>query len=388
LALISWLGLRTQGKPVAGWLLCGLFSGLAFLAKGPPHLLYLYLIIIWVLKEEKALRDLIKWPHLASLAIFVVTWLPWAMLNMQRNPQKDSAAEWQEQITHRLGMFEFDLVNYLLQIPQSWVNFLPWAIFLPLWFHKDFGKGHSFPFRAIRTGTIIGFLIIAVLPSSRPRFMLPCSVSAALLTAQALYSMAPSLIAKISAPWRWITWLVSLGSCGVIVSIIFGPDTGASMIALGLALALALGITFYLLWSRDDQRESPLYLAKTLALCVAAAVAAFSSALTPLVNQQDDLRPFAQQIRQLTGPDATVVLMRVGERMWPFYLGMHCVEIVSMRERPRPTEWMILPEDLWNDPAMNAEIVDKLNHPLHQQSLVAPKDGDKLVLLQFGLGNR
>jgi hypothetical protein len=160
------------------------------------------------------------------------------------------------------------------------------------------------------------------------------------------------------------------------------------MIALGLALALALGITFYLLWSRDDQRESPLHMAKTLALCIAAAVAAFSSALTPLVNQQDDLRPFAQQIRQITGPAATVVLMRVGERMWPFYLGMRCVEIVSMRERPRPTEWMILPEDLWNDPAMNAEIVDKLNHPLQQKSLVAPKDGDKLVLLEFSLSNR
>jgi hypothetical protein len=123
-------------------------------------------------------------------------------------------------------------------------------------------------------------------------------------------------------------------------------------------------------------------------LSIAAAMAAFSSALTPLVNQQDDLRPFAQQIRQITGPDATVVLMRVGERMWPFYLGMSCVEIVSSKERPRPTEWLIIPEALWNDPAMNAEIVGKLKQPLQQHPLVAPKDQDKLVLLRFSSRNR
>jgi 4-amino-4-deoxy-L-arabinose transferase-like glycosyltransferase len=388
LALLSWLGLRGQGRPIAAWLLCGLFSGLAFLAKGPPHLIYLYLILFCVLKEEKSLRDFVRWPHLASLAVFVLTWLPWAMLNIQRNPQKDSAAEWQEQITHRLGLFEFDLTNYLLQIPQSWVNFLPWAIFLPLWFHKDFGINTTLPVRAIRTGTLIGFLIIAVLPSSRPRFMLPCSASAALLTAHALYSVAPAIIGRISVPWRWITWLLSLGSCSVIASVIFGPDSGTSKAVLSVALAFVLGMAIYLLRTRDEQRESPLHLAKPLVLSIATAMAAFASALTPLVNQQDDLRPFAQQIRQITGPDATVVLMRVGVRMWPFYLGMSCVEIVSSKERPRPTEWLILPEHLWADPAMKAELVGKLKPPLQQHPLVDPRDGDKLVLLQFSPRNR
>lgn len=386
IALVLWLGLRFNGRPTAAWLLCGVFSGIAFLAKGPPHLLYLYLIIIAILKAEGKLRELIRWPHLASLGLFVLMWLPWALVNMARNPQKDSANEWSEQITHRLGFIEFDFLNYALQVPQSFVNFLPWAIFIPLWFLVPKAEsGRPTIIRAIKYGTLISFFIIAVLPSSRPRFMLPCNVSAAILTAHALYAIAPDWIARISTPWRWVCWLVAFAATCVLANGVLHPEADFHLPLVVLATLFSLGVVLYLLRIRNVNPTSPRRLALYLVLGMMTLASAFATVVVPRVVQHDELRPFAAYIRSLTGPDDAIVLYRVGEQMWPFYLGMGCIEITDLKLRPRPTKWMILPQSLWQEERIRTAIVDRLREPLAQHALIDPIRETPLVLLEFSL---
>lgn len=384
LALVLWLGLRYTDRPVTAWLLCGFFSGLAFLAKGPPHLLYLYLIIIAVLKAEGRLKDLIRWPHLASLALFALMWLPWAVANMQRNPQKDSASEWSDQITHRLGFIEFDFMNYALQIPQSFVNFLPWALFIPLWFLVPKQEGsRPAAIRAIKYGTLIGFFIIAVLPSSRPRFMLPCNVSAAILTAHALFAVSPDWIRRISLPWRWVCWLLAFAATCLMVNGLIRPEADFNGPLVAASAILSTGILIYLLNIRSVNPSSPKRLALYLVLCLTTLSCGFASVVVPQIIKHDELRPFAAYIRSLTGPEDSIILYRVGENMWPFYLGMNCIEITDLKLRPKPTRWMILPQQIWSDERVKEAIVDRLRPPLAAHALTDPIRKTPLVLLEF-----
>ena len=387
ICILLWLSLWHQNKPVAAWFTAAIVSGLAFLAKGPPHLIYFYFIVVCVLKAEGRIKDLIRWPHLASIALFVGTWLPWAMLNMQRNPYKDSTSEWSEQITHRLGLVEFNFINYLLQIPQSLVNFLPWALFIPLWFKKH-NSPHEQAIRAITWGTIWGFIIIAVLPSSRPRFMLPCNVTAALLTAHSLVLAGPEWIKRASVIWRWLAIFLAAGSTALLIAKTITPTHGASQSAMWLALLASFAAVIYLTVRRRHRQESPLRLASYIVLALGSCSMAFHAVAVPLMIQQEELRPFAEKIRSITGPDEKIVLFRVGERMWPFYLGMNCVEISTIRDRPRPTRWLITPKDYWESKEGRSSLLEKLDEPRQIHEMSQPKGDPPVVLLEFSLSPR
>ncbi len=386
IALVLWLGLRAQGREVASWLACGLVSGIAFLAKGPPHLIYLYVIIVSVLWREGRLRELLRWPHLGSLGLFFGTWLPWAVANMLRNPAKNSASEWSLQITHRLGFAEFDFGNYLLQVPQSWVNFLPWALLVPLWFAKTDmnernGKDADGMIPALRLGTLIGFFIIALLPSSRPRFMLPCNVSAAVLTAYSLANMLPSLIARISVPWRWLCTIVTASCAAICIASLW--NSTVTLAPTILALLAALVASAFLVGSMRRWCQAPLFLGVSMVLAASAVTATFAAVVAPRMAVNDDLRPFANEVRAITGTEDRVVLFRVGEKMWPFYLGMKCVEITDLSARPRPTRWLIMPQEVWQQARIKREIVSRLQLPLRTCMLISPKDQTPLVLCEF-----
>jgi 4-amino-4-deoxy-L-arabinose transferase-like glycosyltransferase len=388
MAVIWWLGFWNTQRPLLAWIGCAVLSALAFLAKGPPHLIYLYLIIGCVLHAHGRLKELTRWPHLVSLAVFVGMWLPWVLLNMERNPYKDSTSEWTEQITHRLGLIEFSLTNYLLQIPQSLINFLPWALFIPLWFSRREG-GHEKVLRAVAWGTVWGFLVIAVLPSSRPRFMLPCNVTAALLTAHALVQAGPEWIKKASKIWRWVAILMAAIATAVLVANLVHPVPGSSLPVVTLALVASAAAVIYLTVRRRHRQQSPLRLASYIVLALGSCSMAFHAVAVPLMLQREDLRPFAAEICAITGDKDKVVLYRVGERMWPFYLGMNCVEISTIRDRPRPTRWMITPLDLWEDAEKKQVLIEKMAAPLHIHQLTAPGDEQtKLVLLEFTLAPR
>jgi len=83
------------------------------------------------------------------------------------------------------------------------VNFSPSALLLPLcWKFAPQGDDHQAQWlRGLRTGLLWSFLLVALLPSSRPRFLLPLNVAAAVLVAEMLLRVA---LPKLS---RW--WVLS-----------------------------------------------------------------------------------------------------------------------------------------------------------------------------------
>lgn len=382
IALVSWLGLRWQGKDTAAWVVSGLVLGLGFLAKGPPHMIYFYGLVIGVLAAEKKLRELWGWRHLLGLACFFAVWVPWAVMNSARNPLKDSGEVWVTQITHRLGFTEFDVLNYLLQIPQCLVNFLPWALLLPLcWKFAPQGDDRQAQWlRGLRTGLLWSFLLVALLPSSRPRFLLPLNVAAAVLVAEMLMRVA---LPKLS---RW--WMLSfevLAALGVALSVAalcFEPWAFWLVPVIIFLSVVLLGVR-HLHHLRKCGESHPLHLGLITALALVQLAFAFWLQVVPRTLAREDLRPFVAGITERIGPNAPIILYKLDEHMWPFYLGWRCLEMADIKARPRtyPVNWLIMQKKTWDaECALMIRIFGTLKS---ETSLVDPKNGNDLVLVNL-----
>ncbi len=405
MAMVAWLGLRWQGREVAAWVVSGLLLGLGFLAKGPVHVLYFYAIAGCVLLAEKRLRDLLRWPHLLGLACFFVVWVPWAVMNASRNPQRDSGEVWIDQVTHRLGFVEFDFVNYLLQIPQSLINLLPWALFLPLCWRKEFAANTAVPGSAassdsarhaqwmlgLRRGLLLAFLPIALLPSSRPRFMLPLNIPAAILIAEALSRMSVEWLARVGKWWRagcrGLAMISLLGLCGIVLFIAvatIAPQTAAlpwpPVYAWVLAMIAMAGIAWFMRRkSEQSMTLASLGIQTSLALGSVAILAALI--FFPLSTAHDDLSPFAASITQHTGKDSRLMLYKIDEHMWPFYLGLRCYEVADIKLRPDDIRWMLTGSDTWKtQQAMLEQRLGKAGAPV---PLTDPRTKESYVLVEF-----
>ena len=389
IALVAWLGLRWQGRDLTAWMVSGLVLGLGFLAKGPPHMLYFYGVVIGVLAAEKKVKELLQWKHLVGLLCFFAVWVPWAVLNSQRNVQKDSGKVWMDQITHRLGFVEFDFVNYLLQIPMSLVNFLPWALLLPLCWRVNYGDDrHGQWMRGMRKGMVWAFLLVALLPSSRPRFMLPLKVAAAILVADALLRMSADRFGVLARRWRIITFVIAALAGAVLLVAPWTQAKGSTAwtdmhwAAWGLCLVMMVAVCRVFdvrVWHR------PVMLGLGVAAALGIAASAFALQVVSRTPWDDELREFAAAITAKTGPEEPILLVRVGERMWPFYLGMRCYEAERLVDRPRgmPFRWLIVLERLWTSEKDRAAIMKLYGTPKQEQKLQEPHGKDVYVLIEM-----
>ncbi len=397
IALVLWLGLRWQGRDLAAWLASGLVLGIGFLAKGPPHVWYFYALIIGVLLAEKRGRDLLSWKHLAGLAMFFAVWTPWAVMNSAHNPLKDSTAVWQDQITHRLGFAEFDLKNYLLQIPQSLGNFLPWALLLPLCWSagvtatwQKAGR-HGQWMLGLRRALPWAFLVIALLPSSRPRFMLPLNAGAALLVTQALAALHADKLERWSRWWRlgmvFVT-IIGIGGLAYGALPIMGHPGEHEFEATGWVLwMLAAWMILTWLW-RGSVRTSIVHFGLSTALAFSILGGAFAFSIVPRRLAHEKLRPFVASIVEKTGPTDPVMLYKVAERQWPFYLGMRCYEVADLKDQPRDIafHWVIVPKNLWTAGPDHDLLTGRLGKVTTETPLSEPLDHSDLVLVRFAGG--
>lgn len=389
-ALAAWLGLRWQGRELAAWVVSGLLLGLGFLAKGPLHVLYFYALVLGVLGAERKLGELKGWRHMAGFAAFLVVWVPWAVLNSLRNVQKDSGKVWADQITHRLGFTEFDFLNYLLQVPQSLVNFLPWALLLPLCWRVTYGEDrHGQWMRGLRRGLVWAFFLIALLPSSRPRFMLPLNVAAAILVADALMVMGAQRFGLVARRWR--VGMMVLGAL-VAVALVVAPWTQVpesmawtSLHWLAWALWLpVLVIAFRLIRCLDWTR--PRALGIMTAVVVGTAMSALAFQVVTRQPWGEELRTFAAEIEAQTGPDDPILLYKAGERMWPFYLGMRCREAGGAESLPVGIDyrWIIVSRKAWDKKSDRKILTQRYGQAKSERVMQEPTGGStEYVMLEM-----
>ncbi|RME35454.1 MAG: glycosyltransferase family 39 protein, partial [Gammaproteobacteria bacterium] len=239
---------------VAGWrtdlrhwpALCWLALGLAFLTKGPPGLLPLLALLLWLLHR----RDYSRLGRLFSpvgLAVFAVTGLGWYLLVVQDTPgllgyflHKEVAGRILTAGHHRHGEWYGGLEVY---VPTLVIGALPWWP-LAWWYRRRHPASRETP-EAI--GPFLGYwffvpLVVFMLARSRlPLYLLPLFVPLVLLLYRAL---APGFVGGTGPGLRLAL------ACALLLPLLRAAGAWLPAVADGRRFAARLAV-----WTNPDLHE-------------------------------------------------------------------------------------------------------------------------------------
>ena len=386
LATAGWLRYWLDGRRLAAWLVAGLLLGLAMLAKGPLHLWFFYVVVAATLRAREgawraAARALIDWRHALALAlcggIFALWALPMQQAAAAQGADAGAAATWSQQLLARLGFDGFSLWTWWENLFRSAiVNFLPWAALFPLVWHRPLAEAMSGErarlFRALRWALIVGWLPVAALPGSAPRYTLPLMTLAAILVAIALVEWN----AARQPPWLLRAWrgtIIAVAGlcllCGLALPFAAGFSLPLMLAAMTVAFAAAAALA---LARRLGHAVSQMLISAALMVCISAI---FALAVAPKMRGHDQLATMAGEVAAVVPDDATLYFFRPDYQPLIFYLPRPLERINSGgRLEDLPARYLLVRERHleqllsrrgWSDPRFLLEVEDLDGKPLH-----------------------
>ncbi len=183
LAFICWLNCWRDRRWLA-WIGAGVFLGLGLLAKGPLNLFFFYAVVLGVLWQARALKQLLSWPHLVGVVLTLGIFAAWAIPCLELARTTHVATVWSQQLTGRLGGDDFKFANWILNIPRGIGYLLPWAVLLPFARFALVEDETERRFcRGLSLGVAVPFVIVCLLPSALPRYTMPLLAAAIWLLA-------------------------------------------------------------------------------------------------------------------------------------------------------------------------------------------------------------
>ena len=323
-----WAEFSPKSRPWLGWALAGPLLGLAFMTKGPPHLVMFYALAGMVWARCGRWRDALHPAHAMGLLLAAAIGLPWFFRTHASEPSPldhtaaaHDDADWLGQLSSRLDISTLDGPAWIVQIFQGIANFLPWSVFLIALLspalRRQFGIDKcSRLVGGLLAGCALAYLIIALTPAARARFTLPLIAPAS--AALALAMVSADREHAFAGIWR----RVLLGLCvatGVLALVLpwlvqtsFRPGAVA-------ASALAIGLVFVVWESTRRWRESASNLALASAVLMVAITALYVGGIQPVKSLTEELRPTAKAINALIQPGEQATLYRAGLQPWVFY---------------------------------------------------------------------
>ena len=327
IAMVGWMAWWAQGRsPWLYWIVPHLVLGLGLLAKGPLHLLFYYAIVITVLSRAGEVRRLWHPAHFVGLVLMAGMFYAWEIPYMKDPTAAKYATEvWREQSLGRLHA-PFDLPSYLENFPRALINLLPWVLFVPLLWRRDFtplGARELALFRGTRVASIICFFGLLLLPGMLPRYTLILLAPFAVLLA---YALGDERLLPVSGALR--AWWRTNTALAVVVALaaFAAPAVGAwakreaiaepsrfpggfsiSFEFVLLAVAGALFLSLFVVLGRHKLAR-PALLACGSAIVVGAGYLLYASVGIPLVNSHDHLRPSARKIDAILPVGASLVV--------------------------------------------------------------------------------
>jgi len=305
MACFVWIRLWSDDRsPWLYWTLPYLLLGAGCLLKGPVHLLFWALFLLFTLRFAARLRSLLHPAHAVGLLLMAAIFLPWVFLNISATGSgTDTVGTWMEQLTVRANPKEIEWDRWLttpLKIPAS---FLPWIIpfFFALFFLQ---KGIIRLDPAIRSDAIIrgalaclgvSFAMICLMPGGLPRYFLPVYPLVALITVDLFARLPGSVRGKyVKMDRRLIPWFIATLAIAPFAIALYGSARGfapawlpiiAGMIVLGGVSGLVMG----------PWKKRPTFL--LTALLIAGGWPSLIHALTPFQADDDLFRDAAVEIR-------------------------------------------------------------------------------------------
>lgn len=395
LAFASWLAFAAprwnlespRPLPWLGWPLAGLFLGLAFLAKGPVHLVFFYAVVCAVWWKARCWKDARHPAHFLSWIIAAAVAAPWFIASGKTVPdgagESTRVSRWIE-LTSRLDPSNVDFPSWFLQIFQGWINFLPWIVPLGILVipgvRKKLGL-EDMPrlLAGLLAGALIGYFLIALTPAARPRFTLPLMGPAAAALALALDAMRHPGV--ITIPWRMtlrvLVWLVGLLAV-VLPWIVGASDRPGAVVGSTLAVGFIV-----LTWELSRRATSePVTLLLPTGLVMTALTTLYVCAIQPKKAESEKLRPVALTLKSLLQGDERAIVYRAFLQPWVFYAWGQVTEVAGRRELPEKlTGPILLPEERW--PAEQEMFEKKYGKAGPPSVIHNPWNGKNLLLIRF-----
>lgn len=209
LAILSWAHLwRRNASPWLLWPIPSVFLGLGLLAKAPLHLLFFYVLVVFVLRRERRLRLLLHPGHWLGLLLMLGIFACWAVPYFSKVAALNPVGIWGAQFAGRVGG-EFDFSGWLTNIPRGLSNLMPWVVFAPLLWKiqiEDDARLRSF-FPGTRSAVVWCFFGLLLIPGILPRYTLPLVTPLAMILAET--------IQRSGIVWRnrWRSWVPFCKSC-------------------------------------------------------------------------------------------------------------------------------------------------------------------------------
>lgn len=385
-----WAVDSPRQRPWPGWLLAGPLLGLAFLAKGPPHLLLFYAVLCGVWWRTGKWRDALHPAHGVGILLAILVALPWflasshggdATVASPAGGQRDMLGE----LTSRLDPGQLDATGWLLQLFQGPGNYLPWILILlvpaipPL--RRRCGLDAS-PrlLTGLLAGCLAGYLLIALTPAARARFTLPLMGPAAVATALAL--VASTRGHMLTRPWRIALRVLPfvVGLAAVALPWVVEPSARAGCV---VASVLAIGLVV-LVWEGTRRwPEQPVNLAVTSAIVMVAAMALYATGIQSIKARDENLRPTGIALRAALQPDEKAILYRAGLQPWVFYAWGRVTEVPLAKNLPDSLSGpVVLPAGRW--PAEQARLEKRYGPAVSQISLPNRWNNKDLLIVRFG----
>ncbi|HEX8280794.1 MAG TPA: glycosyltransferase family 39 protein [Chthoniobacterales bacterium] len=220
IAFVCWISFwRERRSRWSLWLVPAVFLGFGLLTKGPTHLVFFYSIVLAVLWQEHALRELWSLAHLAGVALMLAIFAAWAVPYVNALEAARVASVWSQQLGDRVVSDTFNAARWAWNIPDGIWYFLPWALLLPLVRLRRVEDERT---RRLLKGTAWGmaasFLIVSMLPASLSRYTMPLLLPACWFLAMCVEHGA--LIALRNAH-RWVLVVAALISVGAVCYAMF-----------------------------------------------------------------------------------------------------------------------------------------------------------------------
>jgi 4-amino-4-deoxy-L-arabinose transferase-like glycosyltransferase len=319
LATLTWLALWVRGRSRwALWLVPGVFLTCGMLTKGPPILLFYYAPLVCILAYARRLRALLSAPHLLSLVLVLgLPALSVYLAGRQAIGQGAVVHQLSETIA-RLTPTSIDWSRWATQAVRSFANPLPWLLFIPLLWRRDFvGRlpaVHLPLFQGARLGMVIAFMFITLIPGNSGRYSQPLLGLESLLLGWVLAQADP--LPDEGRLWRRGA-LIAFGAAVILALVgLVGVRTDLWAFVLLVAAATLGSILFR--WR--EYFRTPARLATLSALLGAVLMLEYALFVVPLMQRSEEHRPVAALLDAHLPPQEPLYACQTGFLDFAFYL--------------------------------------------------------------------
>jgi 4-amino-4-deoxy-L-arabinose transferase-like glycosyltransferase len=319
LATLWWINAWSGSK--SGWVLWippYILLGFGMLVKGPFILIFFYCAVLAVLWYAGKLKKLFTFQHAVAIAIFLIMTLGWAYLAFQHTAADKMTGRMTDQLLARLVPRNVNFIHWGSAIIHSFINFVPWLLFVPLLWNKklisQIAPEHIALFKGCRLGLVLGFAVINLMPGVQPRYSLPAFGLASLLLGWIL-SLRKDFTAS-DRVWRTVLlaglFIAALAALAGLIAIIRTPF---AFIVTALTICIAAVI-----FHRRTLLKSTLSLSMITAVLTVVIVLQYAVFGMSLITSRERRRPAAAVVNNALPPGQTVYVFKPGYRAFLFYV--------------------------------------------------------------------